>query len=157
MFKKIKIDLSAGIAFALMFATSVDVVAQEKINASNVNSEVTEPAQAKVSSGTVQKLDIESTSIDPFAVGKIAIAKTMVSDFIVQLATNSFEGHSNPSSGSCTGAPSSRFCVYEVTTLGKSNISGDGPFTDADIDDFLEEEYITPQQTAQLRIWEPEQ
>lgn len=55
MTKKIRIGVSAMVAFALMFTTSFNVVAQEKVVASD-NVEVRESVEAKTLNETVQKL-----------------------------------------------------------------------------------------------------
>jgi len=62
MFKKIKIGLSAGIAFAFMFATSVSVVAQERVNDSKDNTEIKESVEANTLATTVQKLKADRLS-----------------------------------------------------------------------------------------------
>ncbi|WP_262250183.1 hypothetical protein [Parapedobacter soli] len=55
MTKKIRIGMSAMVAFALMFTSSINVVAQEKVVASD-NVEVAESVKAVVLPNTVQKL-----------------------------------------------------------------------------------------------------
>ncbi len=54
MKKFTKIGLSAVAAFALMFTTTISVVAQEKATASNDNVELKESVEAKVLTGTSQ-------------------------------------------------------------------------------------------------------
>lgn len=58
MTKKIKIGVSAMVAFALMFTTSFNVVAQEKVVASD-NVEVKTSVEANVLGETLQKLNAE--------------------------------------------------------------------------------------------------
>ena len=56
MTKKIKLGLSAMVAFAMMFATSLSAVAQENITSATLEAE-TEFVQAQMLANTVQKLN----------------------------------------------------------------------------------------------------
>ncbi len=89
------------------------------------------------------------------AVNAVKKKRAITVDHVVQLSATNFQGIANLDNGSCNGASSERYCSYDVTTTGMSNIPNNGPFTAAQIDEFVDDGYLVENSEASRNLWVP--
>jgi len=86
---------------------------------------------------------------------KIVKSGFITDNFIVQpIADNFVEQSTTPSTDDCAES-SDRFCVYDVTTLGKSNIPDQTSYSKSDIDSYVMNSWLTPASGATDALYEP--
>lgn len=93
MNKLTKVGLNAMVAFALMFATTMNVVAQEKVKASNDDVEVSESKEAHAPAASLEKL----ANFDTFNenIGIKGVKKVLTATYFIFSGSPGQEGDIN--------------------------------------------------------------
>lgn len=83
----------------------------------------------------------------------VKMKRTITANFLVNKGTDQFEQRATYLSTACSATPAPVNCAYTVTTAGKANIPNQATYTDAQIESFLGNGWLSVAPGSSLALY----